>query len=82
MTGATEIVQTQSANVATTLQVKQLQQLPVITHTALDYVVSLPGVGAGFHRLFELGGEGRVDLYLSDGEVLWVRRLAGAAANR
>ena len=24
--------------------VKQIQQLPVITHTALDYVVSLPGV--------------------------------------
>ncbi len=44
VTGATEIVQTQSANVATTLQVKQLQQLPVITHTALDAVVSLPGV--------------------------------------
>lgn len=44
VTGATEIVQTQSANVATTLQVKQLQQLPVITHTALDAVVTLPGV--------------------------------------
>ena len=44
VTGATEIVQTQSANVSTTLQVKQLQQLPVITHTALDAVVSLPGV--------------------------------------
>ena len=44
VTGATEIVQTQSATVATTLQVKQLQQLPVITHTALDAVVSLPGV--------------------------------------
>jgi len=44
VTGATEIVQTQSANVATTIAVKQIQQLPVITHTALDYVVSLPGV--------------------------------------
>ncbi len=44
VTGATEIVQTQSANVATTIQVKQIQQLPVITHTALDSVVSLPGV--------------------------------------
>jgi hypothetical protein len=44
VTGATEIVQTQSANVSTTLAVKQLQQLPVITHTALDAVVSLPGV--------------------------------------
>jgi hypothetical protein len=45
-------------------------------------VVSLRGVSPGFHRLFELGGEGRVDLYLSDGEVLWVRRLAGKAANK
>jgi len=44
VTGATEIVQTQSANVSTTIAVKQIQQLPVITHTALDYVVSLPGV--------------------------------------
>jgi len=44
VTGATEIVQTQSATVQTTLQVKQLQQLPLATHTALDYIVSLPGV--------------------------------------
>ena len=44
VTGASEIVQTQSANVATTIAVKQIQQLPVITHTALDWVVSLPGV--------------------------------------
>ena len=44
VTGATEIVQTQSATVQTTLQVKQIQQLPLATHTALDYIVSLPGV--------------------------------------
>ncbi len=44
VTGASDIVQTQSATVATTIAVKQIQQLPVITHTALDYVVSLPGV--------------------------------------
>ena len=44
VTGATEIVQTQTASVSTTLAVTQIQQLPVITHTALDYVVSLPGV--------------------------------------
>lgn len=43
-------------------------------------VVSLLGVAQGFHRLFELGGEGRVDLCVSDGEVLWVHRIAGAAA--
>lgn len=44
VTGASDIVQTQSATVATTIAVQQIQQLPVITHTALDYVVSLPGV--------------------------------------
>ena len=44
VTGATEIVQTQSATVSTTIAIKQIQQLPVITHTALDFVVSLPGI--------------------------------------
>ncbi len=44
VTGATEVVQTQSATVQQTLQVKQLQQLPLVTHTALDSILSLPGV--------------------------------------
>lgn len=44
VTGATELVQTQTAAVTTTIQVQQIQALPVITHTALDYVISLPGV--------------------------------------
>jgi hypothetical protein len=44
VTGATDVVQTQSATVATTIAVKQIQQLPVISHTALDFVVSLPGI--------------------------------------
>ena len=44
VTGATDIVQTQSATVQTTLQVTQIQQMPLATHTALDYIVSLPGV--------------------------------------
>jgi Carboxypeptidase regulatory-like domain len=44
VTGASDIVQTQSATVATTIAVKQIQQLPVISHTALDFVVSLPGI--------------------------------------
>jgi len=44
VTGATEVLQTQSATVATTIAIKQIQQLPVITHTALDFVVTLPGV--------------------------------------
>lgn len=44
VTGATELVQTQTAAVTTTIQVQQIQSLPVITHTALDYVIALPGV--------------------------------------
>ena len=44
VTGAADVVQTQSATIASTIDVKQIQQLPVITHTALDYIVSLSGV--------------------------------------
>ena len=44
MTAASDVMQTQSATVQTTLQTKQLQQLPLTTHTALDYIISLPGV--------------------------------------
>jgi Carboxypeptidase regulatory-like domain len=44
VTGATEIVQTQSAAVQTTLVVQQIQQLPLVTRTALDYVVNMTGV--------------------------------------
>ena len=44
VSAASDVVQTQSATVQTTLQTKQLQQLPLTTHTALDYIISLPGV--------------------------------------
>jgi hypothetical protein len=44
VTGQTEIVQSTSPTVSSTIAIKQIQQLPVITHTALDYVVSLPGI--------------------------------------
>lgn len=44
VTGAADVVQTQTATVASTIDVKQIMQLPVITHTALDYIVSLSGV--------------------------------------
>jgi hypothetical protein len=42
--GITELVQTQTATVQTTLGITQISQLPVVTHTALDFVVSLPGI--------------------------------------
>jgi hypothetical protein len=44
VTGAAEVVQTQSAEVQTTVTIKQMNSLPVVSRTALDYVVSLPGV--------------------------------------
>lgn len=44
VTGAKDVIQTQSATVATTIDVNAIQKLPVITHTALDYVVSIAGV--------------------------------------
>ncbi len=44
VTGAAEVVQTQSAEVQTTVAIKQISSLPVVSRTALDYVVSLPGV--------------------------------------
>jgi hypothetical protein len=44
VTGVTELVQTQTATVQTTMGINQINQLPVVTHTALDFVVSLPGI--------------------------------------
>ncbi len=57
--GATEIVQTQTAAVQTTIQVNQIQSLPLVTRTALDYVVALPGAltpGTGSSRNTEING--------------------------
>lgn len=47
-----------------------------------DGIVSLPGVAPGFHRLFALAGGERLDLFVSDREVLWVRRAAGVQLDR
>ncbi|MEW5984747.1 MAG: carboxypeptidase regulatory-like domain-containing protein [Acidobacteriota bacterium] len=43
VTGATEIVQTQTASVQTTIAVQQISSLPLTTRTALDFVTTLPG---------------------------------------
>jgi hypothetical protein len=59
VTGATEIVQTQTASVQTTIAVKQIEALPLTTRTALDYVVALPGAmtpGTGSTRNTEING--------------------------
>jgi len=39
-------------------------------------LVSLPAVGPGLHLLFRAGGGERLDLYVGDQEVLWLRRQA------
>ncbi|MGH9834362.1 MAG: carboxypeptidase regulatory-like domain-containing protein, partial [Blastocatellia bacterium] len=41
--GGGEVLQTQSANISTTLQVKQIASLPLQTRNVLDFVVFLPG---------------------------------------
>lgn len=41
--GATDVLQTQSAAVQTTINVQQISSLPLTTRTALDYVTMLPG---------------------------------------
>jgi hypothetical protein len=43
VTGATDVLQTQTAAVQTTIDVKQISSLPLTTRTALDYVTMLPG---------------------------------------
>ena len=42
--GGGEVVQTQSANIATTLQVTQIASLPLVSRNPLNFVVLLPGV--------------------------------------
>src|SRR5512146_3165094 len=42
--GTTELIQTQSATVAATLNSTQIQQLPLLTHNTLDFLATLPGI--------------------------------------
>src|SRR5262245_61809215 len=42
--GGGEIVQAQTANIATTLQVKQITNLPLGSRNAIDFITMLPGV--------------------------------------
>ena len=44
VTGGGEIVQTQSATIATTLVVNQITNLPLVSRNAADFIVMLPGV--------------------------------------
>jgi hypothetical protein len=42
--GGTDLVQTQSATVSSTISVEQVQNLPLVSRNALNFVVFLPGV--------------------------------------
>jgi hypothetical protein len=44
VSGGSEIIQTQSAAVSTTIDVNQIGKLPTGSRSALDYITSLPGV--------------------------------------
>jgi hypothetical protein len=44
VSGATEILQTESAAISTTLSTKQISTVPMSARSALDFVASLPGV--------------------------------------
>jgi hypothetical protein len=44
VTGGSEVIATQSSTVSTTLNVKQIQSLPLTSRSALDFVANLPGV--------------------------------------
>jgi hypothetical protein len=42
--GGAEVLQSQSANISTTLNVKQIINLPLVSRNALNFIVFLPGV--------------------------------------
>ncbi len=44
VSAATDVIQTRRATVSSTISVEQIQKLPVVTHTALDFVVFQAGV--------------------------------------
>ena len=52
--GAAELMQTQTASVQQTIAVKQIESLPLVTRTALDFVTALPSAQtAGARRLWK-----------------------------
>jgi hypothetical protein len=53
----TEVVQAQSANIATTMTSTQIQQLPMVSRNAMDFLVFLPGVNTtGSNRASTING--------------------------
>jgi len=72
VSGGGEILQTESANVATTITGKQITQLPFVTRDALQLVLTLPGVQTpGAPRTSSINGlpKGSVNLTLDGANI-------------
>jgi hypothetical protein len=72
ITGGGEILQTESANVATTITGKQITELPFVTRDALQLVLNLPGVQTpGVPRTSSINGlpKGSVNLTLDGANI-------------
>src|SRR6185436_9083897 len=72
ISGGGEILQTESANVATTITGKQITQLPFVTRDALQLVLTLPGVQTpGVPRTSSINGlpKGSVNLTLDGANI-------------
>ena len=72
VSGGGEILQTESANVATTIVGKQITQLPFVTRDALQLVLTLPGVQTpGAPRTSSINGlpKGSVNLTLDGANI-------------
>ncbi|HET6853919.1 MAG TPA: TonB-dependent receptor [Pyrinomonadaceae bacterium] len=72
ITGGGEILQTETANVATTITGKQITELPFVTRDALQLVLNLPGVQTpGVPRTSSINGlpKGSVNLTLDGANI-------------
>jgi hypothetical protein len=57
VSSASEIVQTQSSTISTTINTNQINKLPITTRSAMDFVTLLPGVTtAGGNRQSQING--------------------------
>ncbi|HKG80716.1 MAG TPA: carboxypeptidase regulatory-like domain-containing protein, partial [Pyrinomonadaceae bacterium] len=72
ITGGGEILQTETANVATTITGKQITELPFVTRDALQLVLNMPGVATpGVPRTSSINGlpKGSVNLTLDGANI-------------
>ncbi len=65
--GGAEILQTQSANISTTMSINQIANLPLVSRNPINFVTFLPGVNtAGLNRDSQVNGlpEGAISISL------------------